>query len=322
MHIIAADVGGTKTRLMTVDADCTSRILYEARYASGEFDGFEPMLRTFLDDSGHADLPIRALTLALPGIVEGDSAVLTNLPWSIEKRHIKARFGIDGVYFMNDFQASASGTSLLDSDDLLVLNAGQPKPDSTRVAVGAGTGLGVSWVQGGRRASRACDTEGGHIDFAPVDAVQIALLDFLIRKYGHVSYERILSGEGLVNLYAFFSDRPDTRVDASWVNRHAGKDPDAQRAVNEFIRIYGAYVGNIALIFKPASGIYITGGIAAKMQRKMQSESFLQAYLNKGRMRPLLEKIAVYLVTNERVGVLGAMSETVKMQTENPKKNA
>lgn len=323
MHIIAADVGGTKTRLVFADADEPGHVLYEARYPSGDFDGFEPLLKTFIHDSGPDSKKINTLTLALPGLVDKDSADLTNLPWHIEIQSIKDTFGINNVYFMNDFQASAFGTSQLQETDRIVLNPGKTqttaeKTITTRVAVGAGTGLGVAWAQDdipdGHRAGCAYDTEGGHIDFAPVNETQIQLLRFLQQRHGHVSYERILSGSGLVALYEFFAAKPVKDITAQWVNNHAESDTAADQALTLFAQIYGAYIGNIALLFKPFGGIFITGGIAAKMLKKMQSKEFLDAYLNKGRMRTLNEKIAVYLVTNERVGVLGAMSEAIKMQ--------
>ena len=323
MHIIAADVGGTKTRLAFADAEEPGNVLHETRYLSREFDSFEPMLQNFIKDCGSAADKVDAITLALPGQVSDSSARLTNLPWNIEKQSLKDTFGIQNVYFMNDFQASAFGTGQLLDKDMIVLNPGVFNPDSvekstTRVAVGAGTGLGVAWVdddiQSGKRAACAHDTEGGHIDFAPTDDLQIQLLKFLQQRFGHVSYERILSGDGLVSLYQFCSGKQQQDIDAEWVNKQSKNDEAADRALSLFVQIYGAYIGNIALLFKPHGGIYITGGIAAKMLKKMQSEEFIDAYLNKGRMRALVEQIAVYLVTNERVGVLGAMSEAIKLQ--------
>ena len=349
MNIIAADVGGTKTRLICADVDEQRHVLYEKRYLSGEFDGFEPMLQTFIKECKSAGAMVDTsrvdvLMLALPGLVSDLSARLTNLPWIIEKQSLKDTFGIKNVYFMNDFQASAFGTGQLLEKDRIVLNPGtsslNEKPDglkkkSIRVAVGAGTGLGVAWVEGAtevnaedasdsasesdNEAACAHDTEGGHIDFAPADEIQIELLRFLQQRFGHVSYERILSGDGLVSLYQFCAGKQKAAnhsdgISAEWVSRQSENDEDADRALSLFVQIYGAYIGNIALLFKPYGGIFITGGIAAKIINKMQSEEFIYAYLNKGRMRTLVEQIAVYLVTNDRVGVLGAMSEAIKAQ--------
>ncbi len=317
MHIIAADVGGTNTRLVLADANEPDNVLYEAHYLCGEFDSFEPLLKTFMHDSGSVSEPIAALTLALPGPVDGSYARLTNLPWTIEKQTLKDTFGIKDVHFMNDFQASAFGACLLEIKDRIVLNPGGGlKKNTTCVAVGAGTGLGLAWVQAEKEAVQAHATEGGHIDFAPVDETQIRLLQFLLKRHEHVSYERLLSGSGLVTLYEFCAEKDAQDIDAQWVSAQSATDEAADRALSLFVQIYGAYIGNIALLFQPYGGIYITGGIGAKILTRMQSEEFIYAYLNKGRMQTLVEKIAVYLVTNERVGVLGALSEAVKMQRE------
>ena len=324
MNIIAADVGGTKTRLIFADADEPGKVLFEARYASGEFDGFEPLLDTFIHDSGSTVSQVESLTLALPGLVTDSSARLTNLPWVIEKQGLKDAYGIKTVSFMNDFQASALGTGQLQKKDQLVLNTGISKDgdlndNATRVAVGAGTGLGVAWAQDDEGVAHAYDSEGGHIDFAPVDDTQIRLLQFLQKRHDHVSYERILSGDGLVSLYEFCAGEQGNEVQrdqitAKWVNDQSPDNAMADKAMILFVQIYGSYIGNIAMLFKPYGGIFITGGIAAKMVERMQSEEFINAYLNKGRMRTLVEQIAVYLVTDERIGVLGAMSEAVKTQ--------
>lgn len=341
MHIIAADVGGTKTRFVFANTEEPRKVLYEKRYLSGEFDSFEPMLQNFIKDCGSAADKVDALTLALPGPVSDSTARLTNLPWVIKKQSLQDTFDIQNVYFMNDFQASAFGTGQLLENDRIILNQGASSLDeildnspgglsknTIRVAVGAGTGLGVAWaedeIQDGQRVTCAHDTEGGHIDFAPVDETQIRLLKFLQRGFDHVSYERILSGAGLVSLYHFCSgelgdgisqaNNGQHDITAEWVNNHSNNDAAADKALTLFVQIYGAYIGNIALLIKPYGGIFITGGIAAKISNKMQSEDFINAYLNKGRMRALVEQVTVYLVTNERVGVLGVMSEAIKMQ--------
>lgn len=332
MNILAADVGGTKTRMISASTDAPQTVLYEACYMSRDFESFEPLLETFIQDSGTSVSQIETLALALPGLVNADSARLTNLPWVIEKQVLTDTFGIKNISFINDFQASAFGTSQLQEKDQIILNPGLHnsailRNNDTRVAVGAGTGLGVSWAQkddkgealSGHETLRAYDTEGGHIDFAPVDETQVDLLKFLQQRHGHVSYERILSGDGLVCLYEFCAGKEITEaqkkaITAEWVNSHADKDVTADKALSLFVQIYGAYIGNIAMIFKPFGGIFITGGIAAKIVKKMQSDDFINAYLNKGRMRQLVEQIAVYLVTNERIGVLGAMAEAVRTQ--------
>lgn len=313
MKIIAADVGGTKAWLVMTDTDRPDEVLHEARYSSRDFDSFEPLLHTFIQESGSDDRPLAALSLALPGVVNDDEARLTNLPWIIKKQSLQAEFGIEQIGFMNDFQASALGLTHLDEADLVCLNPGVHKNGAIRVAVGAGTGLGVSWTQQDGDGTRAWSTEGGHVDFAPADEEQVELLRFLGKRHGHVSYERLLSGDGLVALYEFCTGRKQAEVDAARVHAAAQhEDEAAVRAMSLFVRVYGAFVGNMALLFKPEGGIYITGGIAAKIISWMKSDDFITAYSNKGRMRALAEQTSVYLVINERVGVLGAIAEAVQ----------
>ena len=311
--ILAGDVGGTKTRLVVADTERPEDVLYEARYNSADFDGFEPLLKTFIEESGSDNSHLAALSLALPGVVNGAEARLTNLPWTISKKALQDEFDVEQIHFMNDFQASALGTAHLMAQDLVCLNPGVHNNEATRVAVGAGTGLGVSWMTCDGADSRAWSTEGGHVDFAPVDEQQIELLRFLIKRHGHVSYERLLSGEGLVALYEFCSGNDAGEIDAAWVHAEAENNNEAaSRAMSLFVCIYGAFVGNMALLFKPEGGIYITGGIAAKIISWMKSDDFITAYLGKGRMRTVVEQMSVYLVINERVGVIGAISEAVK----------
>ena len=318
MKIIAADVGGTKTRFVVADMGRPDDVLYEARYKSRDFDGFESLLRTFLKDSDCQNRQLAALSLALPGVVSGNDARLTNLPWSISKPALRAEFGVERIHFMNDFQASALGIPHLGPEDMVCLNPGVHRSGAMRVVVGAGTGLGVAWMLDEGADRRAWSTEGGHVDFAPADDTQIALLKFLTERYGHVSYERVLSGDGLVALYEFCSRCGSIGIDAARVHAEAESgNAEARRAMSLFVRIYGAFVGNMALIFKPQGGIYITGGIGAKINSWMKSDDFISAYLNKGRMQALAEQTCVYLVTNERTGVIGALSEAARQAVDN-----
>jgi glucokinase len=319
MKIIAADIGGTKSHLIQVDSDQPQHIIFESKYRSTDFENFESLLGSFIRDANQQKKTIDVLSLALPGVITDEVAQLTNLPWKINSSTLKQTFAVEHVYFMNDFQASALGTLQLSKQDFSVLNRGRQNNNAPRVIAGAGTGLGVSWLLNEGSKPVAYSTEAGHVDFAPVDAEQIKLLQFLMKRYPHVSCERILSGDGLVNLYNFFSGCTintvdENNIDAQWVNQQTTQgNATAKQAVRLFVRIYAAYVGNLALMFKPEGGIYITGGIAVKIINWMQSEDFIQAYLNKGRMQQVVEQVAVFLVNNESVGVFGALSAAVKL---------
>jgi glucokinase len=314
-HIIAADIGGTKTRLVFARHQQNVEILYEARYQSSDFDSLDAMLVYFIAAAGQQDCSINVLSMALPGAVEDDSVRLTNLPWVVSKPELAQRFGTEQIYFMNDFQAAALGVDQVGQDDLVVLNPGMHKKDATRAVIGAGTGLGLAWLQGASTHATAWPTEGGHIDYAPVNPQQIELLEFMLQRHAHVSFERLLSGSGLVTLYEFCSRQSTEEVDAAWVQAEADAgNPVAREAMKLFVQIYGSYTGNIALLFKPEGGIYITGGIAGKIIHWMQSDDFITAYLAKGRMEALVKKIPVSVVSDDRVGVIGALSHAVQRQ--------
>ena len=222
MNVIAADVGGTKTRVVFAKIDAPQRILHEARYESGEFDGFDPLLHTFLRDNGLQGEAVDMLSLALPGVVEEQRARLTNLPWLLDKQELRKEFGVRDIHFMNDFQASALGIPHMQAGDMIALNQGDTHRHETRVVVGAGTGLGVAWLQDVGAATSAFSSEGGHIDFAPTDDIQIELLRFLLESYEHVSYERLLSGLGLLNLYRYTSGDRDNNIEPQPDQRRSG----------------------------------------------------------------------------------------------------
>jgi len=336
MTIIAADVGGTKTHLAVVKANTACDILHEAIYPSQQYSSFAPLLQNFINDSGVSAQQLNSLSVALPGVVNETQAQLTNLPWVLHKQALKDEFKLDEVRFLNDFQASAAGISCLRDSDKIIIQPGKPVEGETRVVVGAGSGLGLAWAQSGQQldnnknrssAYTTFSTEGGHVDFAPTTPLQIQLLQYLMQTYRHVSYERLLSGAGLETIYTFLSsllpslsqdihsvDNPATAP--SIVARANSGDVLAAQALTLFTEIYAAYIGNLALVFKPAGGIYITGGIAAKIKSWLCTPAFVSILNDKGRMRGLVETIPVILVTNESVGVFGAIAEANRYNPE------
>ncbi len=333
--ILAADIGGTKTHFVITD-NTGKNVLYNRVYLSSDYATFSQLLHTVLHTSGVAGKQVEIFSLAIAGDVETTTVKVTNLPWRINRQALMEEFKLRQVYVMNDFQASAWGIPCLEDTDKICLHKGKELASGTRVVLGAGTGMGLAWVQQLAGNREVFSTEAGHIDFAPVNALQVKLLQYLMVCYQHVSCERLLSGAGLETIYQFLSEKhtdvsalqnkAQTETvasakpgdfNAAWVTSQAvAGNETACRAVRLFTEIYGAYIGNMALIFKPAGGIYITGGIAAKIQPWMQLQEFISAFKAKGRMQNLVEAISITLVTNESVGVLGAISAATEFYQE------
>jgi glucokinase len=319
-HIIAGDIGGTKSWLVwfTQVSHQPPRLLFEQRYESGSFAGAGELLKTFMVESGHT-LPPDVLCLALPGPVEQRRVTLTNLNWTVDADALGAELGIADVRFINDFQAAAAGVATLHKTDYEVLNAGLARLGATRVITGAGTGLGLAWMQADAHGEyQTYATEGGHIDFAPANAQQRELLSWMAaspdqQQFAHVSWERMLSGMGLAALYQFnyllaTGTTPSSVPDAAGI--HAGamrNEAIASAAVQMFADIYAAWIGNLALLYQPRGGLYIAGGMAIHLQAWFKGERFLQIAADKGRMAELVRQTPVYLITNPRLGVQGAM---------------
>ena len=327
MQILAADIGGTKSWLCLYKIDTSASqhpsVIYDHLYISADFDNFALLLTDFFakvvaNNKQQKQIDIEIMCLALPGVVDNGHSRLTNLNWELDEAQLQQQFALDRVYFVNDFQAAAMGVNYLHKADTITLNSAHTEKQAITVVTGAGTGLGLAWMDSTQENLQLFSTEGGHCDFAPANDQQIELLRFLQQQYAHVSYERILSGSGLVQLYRFLN--PDDKRIASTdtvlmtqtihqmaTDTGAQWHHQANSAIDLFVEIYGAYIGNLALLYKPAGGIYIAGGIATHILPWMQGEKFIQNYLHKGRMRHLAEQTALYLVTNTRLGLQGAL---------------
>jgi glucokinase len=311
MNIIAADIGGTKSWLAIMDA-ASGQLLHEARLLNQKYDNFYDLLADFIDSGKQA---VKRLYLALPAPVNRDEVKLTNLHWVISATELKSRLGIAQVQFFNDFQAAALGTTTIPEDQLVILNDQPADPAGIRAATGAGTGLGVAYMHWQHGQYHPFATEAGHMTFAPADAEQLTLRDYLATRYGHVSYERILSGPGIEDLYRHLDQqKPSSGTrSAKWVNEQASAGNEtAQRAMTLFARIFGAFASNLAVIFKPQGGLYITGGVSAKTAPWLQGNEFREAFAHKGRMSALAMATPVYLVNNEKVGLQGAIQFAIR----------
>ncbi|MHB8937688.1 MAG: glucokinase [Thiobacillus sp.] len=316
MDLIAGDIGGTKSWLawMTGEPDGVPQLRFEQVYSSAAFATADDLIRQFIADSKLAAVPDRLL-LALPGPLHAQRATLTNLDWTLEAADMGASLGIGYVRFINDFQAAAAGVATLTAADVVALNPQPAEAGGVRAITGAGTGLGLAFMladAGGGYRSFA--SEGGHIDFAPANALQQRLLERLRASYGHVSWERAVSGLAMNDLYRFccaehHAALPDAPVDGpALIARAEAGDAAAEAALDLFIDLYGSWVGNAALLYQPRGGLYVAGGIAVHLRARMQSPRFMAAAADKGRMRGVVERTPIFLITNSRLGVQGAIA--------------
>jgi glucokinase len=316
MLLLGGDIGGTTSRFHFKDTEDKTRFTHAVSYPSEDFPSFYTLLQHVLHQ--HSIAHIDAACFGLPGPIADKQVELTNLPWSISVDEIKRHAPITQVELVNDFYAAALGVDLLTSDDYVCLYEGDYDPRGNRLVIGAGTGLGVAPVYQIGGCFYPQPSEGGHMDFAPLNNEQEALLRWFHSQWDHVSYENILSGAGLETLYRFCVEQAHTpthrgsdvvtRVSAPEVHRLAlAGDTAAKEAVRLFVNIYGEFVGNAALIWPARAGIYLAGGIGPKIADWMRSREFVRFFLNKGTMRPLVEKMPVYLVMDDMMGLKGAM---------------
>ena len=315
LSLIAGDIGGTKSRLLWAVRSLHQpvRVLFERCYDSAKFADAGTLLRQFMRDAGR-ETPPEVLCLALPGPLELRRVELTNLNWTVDADALAGELHIDDVRFVNDFQAAAAGVDILQKTDLKVLNPGMVRLGAARVITGAGTGLGLAWMQADEKGIyRTFASEGGHIDFAPANPEHSDLLRWLRQKYAHVSWERVLSGPGLEALYEYNKEQSrgvaaEPLLSATQIHDAAlRQEPVACAAVQMFGDIYAAWIGNLALLFRPQGGLYIAGGMAIHLQSWLAAERFVRLAADKGRMADLVRNTPVYLITEPRLGVLGAM---------------
>lgn len=323
-YFISGDIGGTKTLLRAAELkDSHAQVHCELRYDSSAYPSFSDVLRDFLkhvSGLGINSSPASAC-FAVAGPIGKQEVTVTNLPWRMNSAELAGEFSIPKVKLINDFSAVALSVDILPLDDMVVLQAGKPYAERTRVALGAGTGMGVAWLtwQGDRYVP--ISSEGGHMDFAPADALQDRLLLHLRKRFGHVSVERILSGPGLTNIFNFL--QADLGDDAELIQVRLEEDgaaqvsdlafnrrhPIAAKAMDLFVEIYGAYAGNLALAGLCRGGVYVAGGIAPKIIGKLKEGAFMKAFCDKGRFSSLMEEIPVHVVMNPKAGLLGASQE-------------
>lgn len=326
--ILAGDVGGTKTHLALFTREAGGRLTRhaDASYPSREHASFEAILTDFVAAQGHPELQSAAFGIAGP--VRRQRVEATNLPWILDGATLAPLLRVPAVQLLNDLEANAHGIAVLEPKDFALLQAGSPEAEGTRAVISAGTGLGEAGLYWDGRRHHPIPSEGGHADFSPSSPVEDDLLLYLRARFGgHVSWERVLSGPGLWNVYCFLrdtgrGDEPPALRDelaagdpGAVISRKAasGGSPLCRQALQLFMRLYGVEAGNVALKFLSTGGLYVGGGIAPKNLPFLTGGDFLSAFLEKGRLRPVLEAMPVRVILNQDTALLGAAAAAASL---------
>lgn len=324
--ILAGDIGGTNTRLALVTGDGPRQLqfVHIQTFPSDPSTTLDRIVGAFL--AAHRCQP-EAACFGIAGPVRNGHVKLMNLDWVVDQRELSQALGIERVAVINDLEASAYGISCLNDSDLYPVNAGDPAASGHAVVVSPGTGLGEAGMYWDGRRYHPIATEGGHTDFAPRNQLEWELSGYLRNKYGyeHISYERVVSGPGLVDIYRFLCDS-GRGVDAAWTTAEQQDDPGAvistratvensgvcQQTLEVFFELCGAEAGNYALKLMATGGVWLGGGILVKnLARLKASRAFMTGFTDKGRLRALMERIPVKVVLNDKVALLGAANYTL-----------
>jgi glucokinase len=337
--IIAADIGGTKTHVALLDspkdvADASRKGVFVAseKYPSSQYPGLSAILSDFMRRFDVAPRSIDRVCAGIAGPVVEGRVETPNLPWDVDAAELRASLGVRAVTLMNDLEATAERAATLSGDDVFVLNAGRrPAGALTNGAViAAGTGLGMAVLHPIGGAWWPVASEGGHVDLAPKNELEMDLLRFLLRRHRRVSVERVVAGPGLHSLYEFFLERGDhtpssevlaqvrtTGADAPAIVSEAalaGRCPVASSALDLFVGFYGAAAGNLGLMAVSTGGMFVGGGIAPKILERLKSGLFMQAFTFKGRLSPLLEAMPVYVILDPDAALHGAARRALRLE--------
>ncbi len=316
---LAADIGGTKCELALFEQGCEGYTpLIKTRYLSSEFDSISEIIKLFLEKCD--ERPLYA-GLGIAGPIENGVAQVTNLPWVIHAEKIKEEFNFQSVLLLNDLTAVCASISVLRTDDVLLLHEGAARKDGMKGVVAPGTGLGEGYLLENEALFRPQGSEGGHTDFAPITNEQTELLAWMQKRVKPVSYEDLIAGPGIPNLYDFYieekkefetqkihqalkcaSDRTPIIVEGAF-----GDDPCpvCRKTVELFLEILGSEAGNLALKLYSTGGMYIGGGIVPRLIGRVYFDDLVKAYLNKGKMNDLINSISLYLITKKDAALIG-----------------
>lgn len=342
MFLLAGDIGGTKTILRLVEVievtltEKTFKTVREAQYISASFPDLVPMVQEFLAQDKYIKPQLACFAIAGP--VVNNTCNLTNLNWVLDTYRLQLELGIPKISLLNDFAANSFGILGLKDFDVHTLQAGEEREDSPIAVIGAGTGLGEAFLVPQGKKYQIFASEGGHADFAPRNDLETELLKYLRKRLNieHVSVERVVSGQGIASIYQFLrdtgfeSESPEiaeriklweqeskkTIDPAAIISQAAFKQSDrlCEKTMEIFVKAYGAETGNLALKLLSYGGIYIAGGIAAKILPLMQDGKFLSTFKDKGRVSTLIKEIPVHIVLNPQVGLVGSVLYALQNQ--------
>jgi glucokinase len=316
--ILAGDIGGTHARLAVFDVrQGQLELVTSNAFPSQQFSGLDEIVAQFVKASGVQ--PDQAC-FGIAGPVINGRVEASNLPWIVESTRLAQELKLSKVDLINDLEATGWGIGALLPGDVVPLNNVVAKEPGNQAVIAAGTGLGEGGLYWDGTRHHVFASEGGHCDFAPLDDLQVELFEYLRKRYGHVSDERVLSGPGLVNIFDFLRDTrrgtpPEWLVAeitehdaAAAISRSglAGKCHMCEQALDIFVAIFGAEAGNLALKIKATGGVFLAGGIAPKIVSKLTTPIFMQAFLTKGRLRRLMETIPVKVIMNDQLALFGA----------------
>jgi glucokinase len=324
--ILAGDLGGTNFRVAVFRDDAEMSRLHFAKFRSSNHSSIEEMVILFLKDLS-LDSQLRTACFGVPGPNIAGVVTASNLGWKIEINALPKLIGVPRVEVLNDLESTAYGLAALRQTDLAPLQAGSGMHAGNQCVIAPGTGLGEAGLfwDGTRHTPWAC--EGGHADFAPTDELQHSLLTFLRNEYGRVSFERVVSGMGIANIYRFLREtgrgvenpvvaREMLEQDpAAVIDRHAsdGSCPLCRSTMDLFVQSLGAEASNLALKTMATGGVFLGGGIPPKILPLLRRPLFLESFLNKGRLRPLLETMPINVVLNDETALLGSARNALRM---------
>ena len=318
-YLLVGDIGGTKTNLALYSAS-NFVLTIERNYQNKAFTSAEQLVRQFHQDVGFV---ASAACFGVAGAVHSGRCNMPNLGWTIDSEALSQTFTFDRTILLNDLEATAYGIASLKPNQMLTINEGVAQADGNIALIAAGTGLGEAMLFHTSNGYQVVATEGGHADFAPRSELEIALLHHLRNEYIHVSWERVVSGPGLKNIYDFLKNS-GIEIEPEWLAGRFAQGQDASaiiascalqneaeictRALNLFMASYGAEAGNLALKALATGGLYIGGGIAPKIIAKFHEDAFLSSFVNKGRFSTLLANIPVKIILEPKTALVGALA--------------